>query len=155
VVAGRSGSAFTAQLGTMQVNEEIDAMRTLGLDPVEVLVLPRLLALMIALPLLAFFANIMALLGGGVMAVVVLDIGPGQFVNRLDGVVTLTTFLVGMVKAPVFAFLIAMVGCYEGMNASGSAESVGRQTTRSVVIGIFLVIVSDALFSIVFATVGI
>jgi phospholipid/cholesterol/gamma-HCH transport system permease protein len=155
VVAGRSGSAFTAQLGTMQVNEEIDAMRTLGLDPIEVLVLPRLLALMIALPLLAFFANIMALLGGGVMAVVVLDIGPAQFVGRLDGVVTLTTFLVGMVKAPVFAFLIAMVGCYEGMNATGSAESVGRQTTRSVVVGIFLVIVSDALFSIGFSMVGI
>jgi phospholipid/cholesterol/gamma-HCH transport system permease protein len=155
VVAGRSGSAFTAQLGTMQVNEEIDAMRTLGLDPIEVLVLPRLLALMIALPLLAFFANIMALLGGGVMALVALEISPAQFVSRLDETMTLSTFLVGMVKAPVFAFLIAMVGCYEGMNATGSAESVGRQTTRSVVVGIFLVIVSDALFSIVFSMVGV
>jgi len=155
VVAGRSGSAFTAQLGTMQVNEEIDALQTLGLDPVEVLVLPRLLALMIALPLLAFFADLMALLGGGLMAVFVLDIPPVQFLNQLERAATPAMFWAGMSKAPLFAFLIGMVGCYEGMTVRGSAESVGRQTTRAVVVGIFLVIVFDALFSILFAYFGV
>jgi phospholipid/cholesterol/gamma-HCH transport system permease protein len=155
VVAGRSGSAFTAQIGMMKVNEEVDALRTLGLDPLEVLVLPRLLALMIALPLLAFFADIMALFGGGVMCAFVLDISPDQYINRLSEAIWPRTFWVGIVKAPVFAFVIAMVGCYEGLTVDGSAESVGRKTTLSVVVAIFLVIVFDAIFSIVFSSLGI
>jgi phospholipid/cholesterol/gamma-HCH transport system permease protein len=155
VVAGRSGSAFTAQIGTMQVNEEVDAIRTLGLDPIELLVLPRLLALMIALPLLAFYANMMALLGGGLMCLVVLDIAPGQFLRQLEGAITPTTLWVGLAKAPVFAFLIAMVGCFEGLKVRGSAESVGRLTTQSVVVSIFLVIIFDALFSVLFSYLGI
>lgn len=155
IVAGRSGSAFTAQLGTMKVNQEVDAIRTLGLDPVELLVVPRALALMISLPLLAFYGNIMGLLGGAVMSYVSLDIGFGQFIRQLHAAVTLDHFLVGMVKAPVFALVIAMVGCYEGLNVSGSAESVGRLTTKSVVESIFLVIVLDAAFSVLFSFLGI
>ena len=155
VIAGRSGSAFTAQIGSMNVNEEVDAMRTLGLDPIEVLVLPRLLALALTLPLLAFFADMMGLLGGGLMAWIVLDISPAIFVERLHGAIGLWTFLVGVIKAPVFAFLIAMIGCFEGLKVEGSAESVGQRTTRAVVEAIFLVIVFDAIFSIFFAYIGI
>jgi phospholipid/cholesterol/gamma-HCH transport system permease protein len=155
VVAGRSGSAFTAQIGTMKVNEEVDAMRTLGLDPFEVLVLPRLIALMIALPLLAFFADIMALFGGGLMCVLALDFSAAQFFAQLDYAITPVMFWVGIIKAPVFAFLIAMVGCYKGLSVSGSAESVGRLTTQSVVVSIFLVIVFDALFSVLFSYFGV
>jgi phospholipid/cholesterol/gamma-HCH transport system permease protein len=155
VIAGRSGSAFTAQIGTMQVNEEVDAIRTLGLDPLEVLVLPRMLALMIALPLLTFFANTMAILGGAAMATQTIDVTFAQFLNLLNQAVTLTHFWVGMVKAPVFAFLIALVGCYEGMRVRGSAESVGRLTTQSVVEALFLVIVVDAAFSVLFSILGI
>jgi phospholipid/cholesterol/gamma-HCH transport system permease protein len=155
IVAGRSGSAFTAQIGSMKVNEEVDAMRTLGLDPVEVLVLPRLLALVLTLPFLAFFADMMGLLGGGLMSWVVLDISPALFLERLNESVGMWTFWVGIIKAPVFAFLIALVGCFEGMRVVGSAESVGRLTTRSVVESIFLVIVVDAAFSVFFATVEI
>ncbi len=155
IVAGRSGSAFTAQIGSMKLREEIDAMRTLGLDPVEVLVLPRLLALVVTLPFLAFFADLMGLAGGALMAWVVLDISPLLFIERLNSAVGMWTFGVGIVKAPVFAFLIAIVGCFEGMRVTGSAESVGRLTTRSVVESIFLVIVFDAAFSMFFATVGI
>jgi len=154
VIAGRSGSAFTAQIGTMQVNEEVDAIRTLGLDPLEVLVLPRLLALMIALPLLTFFANMMAILGGAFMATQTIDVTFAQFLNLLNQAVSLTHFWVGMVKAPVFAFLIAMVGCFEGMRVRGSAESVGRLTTQSVVESLFLVIVFDAGFSVLFSYLG-
>ena len=155
VVAGRSGSAFTAEIGAMVVNQEVDALRTLGLDPIEVLVLPRMIALMIALPLLAFFADILGLLGGGLMAWIVLDITPGQFMTQLEAAIEPATFWVGIVKAPVFAFLIALVGCYQGLLVSGSADSVGRHTTKSVVIGIFLVIVFDALFSILFSALGV
>lgn len=155
IVAGRSGSAFTAQIGSMKVHEEVDAMRTIGLDPMELLVLPRLLALVLTLPLLAFFADLMGLLGGALMAWVALDISPALFIERLREAVDLSTFLVGIVKAPVFAFLIAMVGCFEGLRVVGSAESVGRMTTRSVVESIFLVIVVDAAFSVFFATMGI
>jgi phospholipid/cholesterol/gamma-HCH transport system permease protein len=151
IVAGRSGSAFTAQIGAMQVNQEIDALRTIGLDPVEVLVVPRLLALVITLPLLAFFANFMALVGGGLMVVLTLDIPLAQFMRQLSGAISTQMLWVGLVKAPVFAFLIAMVGCFEGMRVTGSAESVGRLTTTSVVVSIFLVILVDALFSILFA----
>ena len=155
VVAGRSGSAFTAEIGAMAVNQEIDALRTLGLDVVEVLVLPRMLALMIALPLLAFFADILGLFGGGLMAWIVLDITPGQFLNQLASAIEPATFWVGIIKAPVFAFLISLVGCYQGLLVSGSADSVGRHTTKSVVIGIFLVIVCDAMFSILFSALGV
>lgn len=155
VVAGRSGSAFTAEIGAMSVNQEIDALRALGLDVIEVLVLPRMIALMIALPLLAFFADILGLLGGGLMAWIVLDITPAQFLSQLETAITPATFWVGIVKAPVFAFLIALVGCYQGLLVSGSADSVGRHTTKSVVVSIFLVIVFDALFSILFSRLGV
>lgn len=155
VVAGRSGSAFTAEIGAMAVNQEIDALRTLGLDVVEVLVLPRMLALMIALPFLAFFADILGLFGGGLMVWFVLGITPGQFLNQLASAIEPATFWVGIIKAPVFAFLIALVGCYQGLLVSGGADSVGRHTTKSVVIGIFLVIVCDAIFSILFSALGV
>lgn len=151
IIAGRSGSAFTAQIGTMKVNEEVDAIRALGLDPMELLVLPRLFALVVAMPLLTVFADFMALLGGLVIGTTVLDISAIQFMERLKIVVTQGQFWVGMVKAPVFGFLIAMVGCREGLNTGGSAESVGLQTTKSVVVSIFLVIVVDAVFSIFFS----
>lgn len=155
IVAGRSGSAFTAQIGTMKVNQEVDAISTLGLDPIELLVVPRVLALMISLPLLAFFADVMALLGGAVMSYMTLGISFAQFIKQLQASVGLNTFLVGIAKAPVFALVIAMVGCYEGLRVTGSAESVGRLTTRSVVEGIFLVIILDALFSILFSMMGV
>ncbi len=155
VVAGRSGSAFTAQIGTMQVNEEVDAMRTMGLDPIEVLVLPRVLALVIALPLLTVLADLTGLAGGALATVLVVDISLAQFMERLNDAVPLAAFWVGIVKAPVFGFLIAMVGCREGLAVAGSAESVGRHTTKSVVLSIFLVIVADALFSIFFLYIGV
>ena len=151
VVAGRSGSAFTAEIGSMKVNEEVDAMLTLGLDPMEVLVLPRTFALMMTLPLLAFYADIMGLVGGCLMSIATLDLNLAQFLKQLQSAVSISHFWVGIVKAPVFAFVIAMVGCYEGLNVSRSAESVGRLTTRSVVESIFLVIVIDAAFSILFS----
>ena len=155
MLAGRSGSAFTAQIGTMNVREEIDAMRTIGLDPMEILVVPRLWALVISLPLLTFFANLMGLLGGAIMATAVLDVTLFQFARQLSEAVTLWTFWMGLIKAPIFGFIIGVVGCFEGMRVSGSAESVGRMTTRAVVESIFLVIVLDALFSILFAILGI
>jgi phospholipid/cholesterol/gamma-HCH transport system permease protein len=155
LVAGRSGSAFTAQIGTMKVNEEIDAMRTLGLDPVEVLVLPRLFAVAVTLPLLTFYANVMGLLGGAIMSYFALDIGFTTFLRQLKWFMPGWSFWVGMVKAPFFAGIIAVCGCYEGLRAARSAESVGRLTTTSVVEAIFLVIVVDAAFSIVFSVLGI
>lgn len=155
MLAGRSGSAFTAQIGTMNVREEVDAMRSIGIDPMEVLVLPRLWALVICLPLLTFFANVMGLLGGAIMATIVLDVTFFQFARQLSSAVTMWTFWIGLIKAPVFGFIIGLVGCYEGMRVSGSAELVGRMTTRAVVELIFLVIVLDALFSILFAVLGV
>jgi phospholipid/cholesterol/gamma-HCH transport system permease protein len=155
VVAGRSGSAFTAEIGTMKVNEEVDALATLGLDPIEVLVLPRVLALVITLPLLTFFADLMALLGGALGGLLLIGLTFPQFLEQLSVAVTPTMFWVGMVKAPVFAFVIAMVGCFEGLRVTGSAESVGRLTTKSVVESIFLVIVLDAVFSILFSILGV
>jgi phospholipid/cholesterol/gamma-HCH transport system permease protein len=155
MVAGRSGSAFTAEIGTMKVNEEVDAMRTMGLDPVEVLVLPRMLAMIVALPLLTFYAGMMSLAGGMIMCMAALDISLVQFLTQLNEAITVGTFWVGMVKAPIFAFLIALVGTYEGLQVSGSVESVGKQTTKAVVESIFLVIVADAGFSILFSTLGI
>jgi phospholipid/cholesterol/gamma-HCH transport system permease protein len=151
IIAGRSGSAFTAQIGTMQVNEEIDALRTLGLDPIEVLVLPRLFGLVITLPLIAFFADFMGILGGGLMSWAVLDINIPNFLTQLQSAVGEMTLWVGIIKAPFFASIIALVGCFEGLNVTRSAESVGRLTTQSVVESIFFVIVTDAAFSIVFS----
>jgi phospholipid/cholesterol/gamma-HCH transport system permease protein len=155
VIAGRSGSAFTAEIGTMTVNEEIDALRTLGLDPIEVLVLPRLLGLVLTLPLLVFFVDLMGLLGGGLMCWAALDITPQMFLHQLQSAVNGWTMWIGVIKAPFFAALIAMVGCYEGFNVTRSAESVGRLTTQAVVEAIFLVIVADAAFSVAFSVLGI
>lgn len=155
IIAGRSGSAFTAQIGTMRVNEEIDAMQTIGLNTVDVLVIPRVAGLVVALPFLTFYANIMAMLGGAVMCYVDLGITFPVFLRQLQAAITLETFLVGMVKAPVFAFVIALVGCFEGLKVERNAESVGRLTTRSVVESVFLVIVIDAGFSILFSILGI
>ncbi len=155
IVAGRSGSAFTAQIGTMKVNEEIDAMRTIGLDPVDVLVLPRIFGLVLVLPLLTFYADIMGLIGGAAMTMITLDLSLFQYIRYLQDAATLGDFFVGMFKAPIFAFIIALIGCHEGFQVSRSAESVGRQTTRSVVEAIFFVIVLDALLSILFSVLGI
>ncbi len=151
IIAGRSGSAFTAQIGTMQVNQEIDALRTLGLDPVEVLVLPRLFGLVLTLPLLVFYADAMGLLGGGLMTWASLGISTPRFLEQLRSAITEWTLWVGIIKAPFFAAIIAMIGCYEGFNVTGSADSVGRLTTQSVVESIFVVIVADAAFSILFS----
>ena len=154
IIAGRSGSAFTAQIGTMKVNEEVDAMQTIGLDPMEVLVLPRVLGLVLVMPLLTFYADIMGLLGGAVMVMTTLDMSALQVFRLLGDAARFNDFLVGMIKAPIFAFIIAMVGCYEGFQVRRNAESVGRQTTRAVVESIFLVIVLDALFSVFFTAIG-
>jgi len=151
IIAGRSGAAFTAQIGTMKVSQEIDAMRTLGLDPIDILVIPRIVALMIALPLLGFFADIVGLVGGAVMANLTLGIGFEQFITQFRNAVSINHFWIGLVKAPVFAFVIALVGCYQGLKVGGSAESVGQLTTRSVVEAIFLVIALDAVFSVLFS----
>jgi len=151
IVAGRSGSAYAAQIGTMSVTEEIDAMRTLGIAPMELLVLPKIIALVIALPLLTVFADVLGVFGGMIMARAQLGVGFAEFLDRFEKAVGLTTYLTGLFKAPVFAAIIAVVGCYQGFRTQGGADSVGRQTTRSVVQSIFLVIVADALFSIVFS----
>ncbi len=154
MVAGRSGSAFAAEIGVMKLREEVDALKTMGFNPIEILVLPRLIAMMITLPILTFFADMMGLAGGGFVSVLLLDIGIDQYIDRVDMVAKPTMFFVGMIKAPVFAFVITIVGTYHGMNVSGSAESVGRLTTVSVVQSIFLIIMLDALFSILFSTMG-
>ena len=151
IVAGRSGSAYAAQIGTMKVTEEIDALRTIGVGPLELLVLPKVLALIVALPLLTVYTDVMGVLGGMIMARAQLDVSFGAFFERLLEAVTLNSFLVGVGKAPVFAVIIALVGCYQGFQVGGSADSVGRQTTLSVVQSVFLVIVTDALFSILFS----
>ncbi len=155
MIAGRSGSAFTAEIGMMKVNEEVDAMRIIGVAPFELLVVPRLLALMITLPLLTFVADIMGLIGGGLISETLLGIGFEQYFDRVKTAVQMTDFWVGIIKAPVFAFFIASVGCMRGMQVSGSAESVGRMTTVSVVQSIFLVLLLDAVFSILFTKLGI
>ncbi|HJW42543.1 MAG TPA: MlaE family lipid ABC transporter permease subunit [Rhizomicrobium sp.] len=155
IVAGRSGSAFTAQIGTMRVNEEIDAMQTIGINTVDALVLPRVIGLAIALPLLTFYSDMMGLLGGAVMCYFDLGITIPQFMRELQTSVSVNTFMVGMIKAPVFAFIIALVGCFEGLQVERNAASVGKLTTRSVVESIFLVIVLDAGFSIMFSILGI
>ncbi len=154
IVAGRSASAFTASIGSMKMREEVDAMRTLGLDPVEVLVLPRVLALLIMLPVLGFVAAITGLLGGALMSWYELGISPGIFRTRLLET-DVSHFVVGMAKAPFFAVIIGVVGCFQGLKVEGNAESLGRRTSRSVVQAIFMVILADATFSIFFAAVGV
>jgi phospholipid/cholesterol/gamma-HCH transport system permease protein len=155
IVAGRSGSAFTAHIGTMRVNEEIDAMQTMGLNTVDTLVLPRIVGLVIALPLLTFYSDIMGLIGGAVMCYFQLNITIPVFLRQLNEAVSINTLMVGLIKAPVFAFVIALVGCYEGFQVERNAASVGQLTTRSVVESVFLVIVLDAAFSIMFSVLGI
>jgi len=154
ILAGRSGSAYAAQIGTMAVTEEIDAMRTLGIPPLDVLVLPKLLALLVVLPLLTVFADVIGVLGGMVMARAQLGVGYSEFLERFVQAVSVTAYLIGVCKAPVFAAIIAVVGCFQGFRTRGGADSVGRQTTRSVVQAIVLVIVADALFSIAFSALG-
>jgi phospholipid/cholesterol/gamma-HCH transport system permease protein len=155
IVAGRSASAFTAAIGSMNIREEIDAIRVLGLDPIELLVLPRLLALVIVLPVLGLVADLAGLFGGGLMAWIELGITPGQFRSQLLASVGGTQVLVGLSKAPVFAAIIALVGCQQGLLVKGDSESLGQRTSRAVVIAIFLVIVMDALFSVFFALWGV
>jgi len=155
IVAGRTGSAYTAQIGTMQVTEEVDALRSMGISPLELLVLPKLFALIVALPLLTVYADVMGVLGGMVMASAQLDIAFGTYIDRISVAVSVDSFLVGVGKAPVFAAIIAVIGCYQGFQVTGSAESVGRRTTVSVVQSILAVIVVDAAFSVAFSHLGI
>lgn len=150
LVAGRTGSSYTAQIGTMRITEEVDALRALGLSPFEMLVLPKVIALVITLPLLALFADVMGLAGGGVVAAVGYGVPLSEYVARIPQVVGLKTLVLGLVKAPVFAVVIALVGCMQGLRVAGSAAAVGRATTVSVVQAIFLVIVIDASFSVLY-----
>jgi phospholipid/cholesterol/gamma-HCH transport system permease protein len=155
IVAGRTGSAYTAQIATMKVTEEVDALRTLGVAPLEALALPKFFSLVVALPLLTVFADFMGVLGGMFMANSLLDISAQNFIQRLTESVSLASLMIGLGKAPVFALMIAAVGCYQGFEAQHGAEQVGRHTTMSVVHSIFLVIVVDAIFSIIFSKIGI
>jgi phospholipid/cholesterol/gamma-HCH transport system permease protein len=155
LICGRTGSAYAAKIGTMKVREEIAALQTMGVPPVDLLVLPKLLSLIIVMPLLTVFADIMSVFGGMVMANAQLGIGFNAFLERLEEAIDFTTFMIGIIKAPVFAAIIAIVGCFQGFQVEGSAESVGRHTTISVVQSIFLVIIVDAMFSILFSVLGI
>lgn len=154
MVAGRSGSAFAAQLGTMKLTEEIDAMRTIGVSPMEALVLPRVIAAVVMMPLLGMYASLIAIIGGGLLCWVSLDIPPVTFIQRIREVVPITDLYVGLVKAPVFGLIIAISGCFQGMLVEGDAEQVGTRTTAAVVQAIFLVIVLDAFFAVFFTWVG-
>lgn len=155
LVAGRSGAAFAAEIGVMQSNEEIDALKVMGMDPMQLLVAPRLIALLVALPLLTFFADVLGLLGGAAISQSLLDVSPAQYLMRVRHAVDSGDLFAGLIKAPVFAVVITVTGCMHGLRVKGSAESVGIETTRAVVKSIFLVIVLDALFSIFFEKVGI
>jgi phospholipid/cholesterol/gamma-HCH transport system permease protein len=155
MVAGRSGSAFTAEIGVMQTREEVDALKVMGIEPMQVLVVPRVIALVITLPLLTFFADIMGLIGGAAISQFLLGVSPAQYLTRLPQVVDGSDLFVGLFKAPVFAFFIAIIGCMHGLKVSGSAESVGRETTRAVVKAIFMVLALDAFFSVLFERIGI
>lgn len=154
MVAGRSGSAFAAQLGTMKITEEVDAMRTIGVSPIEALVIPRMLAAVVMMPLLAFYAMVMSLLGGGIYVWIDLGIPPLTYVQRLQEVVPIRDLWVGLIKAPVFGVIIALAGCFQGMQVEGNSEDVGIRTTNAVVQAIFLVIVIDAVFAVFFSQVG-
>lgn len=155
MIAGRSGSAFTAEIGSMKMREEIDALKTMGLDAIEILALPRLVALVIALPMLSFIASMAALTGGGLVAWIYGDITPVTFLQRLKDALTIQTFFVGLIKAPFMALVIGLIACTEGMKVEGSAESLGSRTTASVVKAIFVVIVLDGVFAMFFAAMGI
>src|SRR6478609_9509396 len=154
MVAGRSGSAFAAQIGTMKITEEIDAMRTIGVSPIEALVLPRMMASVLMMPLLAFWAMIPALFGGGVFVWFDLGYAPATYVQHLQEVIPMTDLWVGLIKAPVFGFIIALAGCFQGMLVEGDSEQVGSRTTTAVVQSIFLVIVLDAVFAVFFSSIG-
>lgn len=154
MVAGRSGSAFAAQIGTMRLTEEVDAMRTIGVSPMEALVVPRVLATMLMMPLLGFYSAVIAIIGGAVMSVFALDIPFLTFINRIQEVVPIHDVWICVVKAPVFGLIIAIAGCYHGMQVKGNAEQVGRRTTQAVVAAIFMVIVLDAFFAVFFTQVG-
>jgi phospholipid/cholesterol/gamma-HCH transport system permease protein len=153
MVAGRSGSAFTAEIGSMKMREEIDALRVMGLDPMEVLIIPRVIALVIGLPLLTFISSIAALTGGGITSWLYGDISPDVFLSRLRAAVGMNTFMVGIVKAPFMALVIGIIASIEGLAVEGSAESLGRRVTSSVVKAIFMVIVLDGLFAMFFAAI--
>ena len=154
MVAGRSGSAFAAQLGTMKLTEEIDAMRTIGVSPMEALVVPRVMATVVLMPLLGFYASMLSLIGGGLLCWLALDIPPATFILRIREVVPVTDLYAGLIKAPVFGAIIAMAGCFQGMQVESDAEQVGTRTTSAVVQAIFLVIVLDAFFAMFFTWIG-
>jgi phospholipid/cholesterol/gamma-HCH transport system permease protein len=154
MVAGRSGSAFTAEIGSMKMREEIDAMRTLGIDPMDTLVLPRVLALIVALPLLTFIGDLTGLIGGGVMAMAVLGLDASTYIDKLREAADMQDFMAGMIKAPFAALIIGLVGCLEGMRVEGSAESLGKHVTSAVVKSIFLVIILDAVFAMFLSGIG-
>ncbi len=154
MVAGRSGSAFTAEIGSMKMREEIDAMRTLGIEPMETLVVPRVAALIVAMPLLTFLGDLMCLLGGGLMAMAVLEMSFGTYLDVLKGAVGMDHFMAGMIKAPFAALIIGLVGCLEGLKVEGSAESLGTHVTSAVVKAIFLVIILDAIFAMFLSSIG-
>ena len=154
MVAGRSGSAFAAQIGTMKITEEVDAMRTIGVSPIEALVIPRLIAAVVMMPLLAFWAMLTSLIGGGLFCWVSLDIPPLTYVQLMAEVVPATDLWVGLIKAPVFGFIIGLAGCFQGMLVANDAEQVGLKTTAAVVQSIFLVIVLDAIFAVFFSEIG-
>jgi phospholipid/cholesterol/gamma-HCH transport system permease protein len=154
MVAGRSGSAFAAQLGTMKITEEIDAMRTIGVSPIEALVIPRIISAVVMMPLLAFWAMLLALIGGGVFVWLSLEIPPITYIQRLHEVIPITDMWVGIIKAPVFGFIIALAGCFQGMLVQGNSEEVGSRTTTAVVQSIFMVIVLDSVFAVFFSSIG-
>lgn len=154
MVAGRSGSAFAAQIGTMKLTEEIDAMRTIGVSPMEAIVLPRVMAVTLMMPLLGFYASICAIIGGGVFCLVGLDITPVTYIQLLRDIIPMTDFWAMLIKAPVFGMLVGVTGCYEGMQVEKDAEEVGKRTTSAVVAAIFLVIVLDAFFAVFFSALG-
>lgn len=154
IVAGRTASAYTAAIGSMKMREEIDAMQTLGIDPAQALIVPRVLALIVMLPILGLIANLTGLFGGALMSWVVLDISPAMFATRLVDGTSIGHVIVGMSKAPVFALIIGIVGCHAGMQVRGNAESLGMMTSKAVVTAIFAVIMADALFSIFYAEIG-
>jgi phospholipid/cholesterol/gamma-HCH transport system permease protein len=154
MVAGRSGSAFAAQIGSMKLAEEVDAMRTIGVSPMEALVLPRVLATVMLMPLLGFYAALVSIIGGGIFTWLSLDIPPVTFVQRIREVVPMTDLWQALIKAPVFGLIIAMAGCFQGIQVEGNAEALGLRTTAAVVQGIFLVIVLDAFFAVFFTSIG-
>lgn len=154
MVAGRSGSAFAAEIGTMKLTEEIDAMRTIGISPVEALVIPRILAAVLMMPLLGFYASGMAIIGGAVIGDVMLGIPFWTFLTRIQEVVPIYDLWVGLIKAPVFGLIVALSGCYNGMQVKGNSEEVGQRTTMAVVSAIFAVIVLDAFFAVFFTNIG-